>query len=854
LTVPAEASRLADRAAVKNVVRTPSHAAPRASASASDRLLIALATQDAAPETESEPEADSSYQPLQLRLVVAEGEADAARDTPPPPEARPVEMDSQVLEIGPPLDRPPVSPEILRALAPPSGPARRAHDAAAQALVRAAQDRELPMPAGDPINVHRTSASLPDGGPNSWPNPQVLRDHLDRLAVHSALQSWCCEVVTQLDLLRQAEGLDWGRVGVVLDRLQTLAEEGQRRAADAQNELAVSFEVARVAHAIQRRVNIWQQLRAIAAPATEPVSLRVGDSQQLARAAEGLSQRLDGMRNGELWRDYLMVHEVQRLASGGQLRDTAQCRKIARQALLNMDYAALSPSQRTLLEQPEFAAYLAELKQLAIEPVDYLGLLRELERYECQPSSLPAETIARAQQSLRWSNAADVTELGRRLDIQYRNANLRVAVAADLINRLIPPPSPVTEQIDEFILGTRTWGRGEAVTRLKVQLIPSDRSWRFGLELDGDVSARTRSVRGPVTFFNRARSSFLAEKEVVVHPGGIAQSEAAAVADSRTQLDGVRTEIDDLPLLGELVGRIARRQYEQNESRARWESERRLAGRVGTRMDKEVRQQLDDACRRFNDHFYEPLHQLGLQPLPLEMRTTEQRVIARYRLAGFHQLAAHTPRPLAPGDSWLSIQMHESAANNFLEQLGWQGKRLSLNDIIRQIGELFRYPQIQPPEDLPGEVSVRFAERDPIRVAFQQGRVTVTLDVSELTFERRTWKNFVVRVHYQPDPEDPQVDLVRDQYVELIGRMAFRDQVALRGVFSRVFSKEQPVDIISRRLAEDPRLAGLRRSQLEIVDGWLAIAVSNSPEGPSESTDSATAPRLADHETSLPVR
>ena len=167
-------------------------------------------------------------------------------------------------------------------------------------------------------------------------------------------------------------------------------------------------------------------------------------------------------------------------------------------------------------------------------------------------------------------------------------------------------------------------------------------------------------------------------------------------------------------------------------------------------MDKEVRQQLDAACQRFNDHFYGPLHQLGLQPLPLEMRTTEQRVIARYRLAGFHQLAAHTPRPLAPGDSWLSIQMHESAANNFLDQLGWAGKQLSLTDAYRQIGELFRYPQIQPPQDLPGEVSVRSPNGIRFASRFETDASTVTLDVTELTFERRTWKNFVVRVHYQP--------------------------------------------------------------------------------------------------------
>ena len=43
-------------------------------------------------------------------------------------------------------------------------------------------------------------------------------------------------------------------------------------------------------HAIRRRVNIWQQLHRIAVPATQPVSFRVGDSQQFARVPEKRSR------------------------------------------------------------------------------------------------------------------------------------------------------------------------------------------------------------------------------------------------------------------------------------------------------------------------------------------------------------------------------------------------------------------------------------------------------------------------------------------------------------------------------------------------------------------------------------
>ena len=68
-------------------------------------------------------------------------------------------------------------------------------------------------------------------------------------------------------------------------------------------------------------------------------------------------------------------------------------------------------------------------------------------------------------------------------------------------------------------------------------------------------------------------------------------------------------------------------------------------------LDVEVDNQLVDAQEKFDLHVYQPLRNLALNPVALEMRTTDQRVISRYRLAGFYQLAAHTPRPIAPRTS-----------------------------------------------------------------------------------------------------------------------------------------------------------------------------------------------------------
>ena len=113
--------------------------------------------------------------------------------------------------------------------------------------------------------------------------------------------------------------------------------------------------------------------------------------------------------------------------------------------------------------------------------------------------------------------------------------------------------------------------------------------------------------------------------------------------------------------------------------------------------------------------FLQPLHKLALNPVALDMQTTEERMVARYRLAGFHQLAAHTPRPQAPANSVLSVQIHESALNNLLDQFGWAGREANFRDLHRELGELFRRQNWTLPEDFPDDVTV--SSPSPIRCA-----------------------------------------------------------------------------------------------------------------------------------------
>jgi hypothetical protein len=438
-----------------------------------------------------------------------------------------------------------------------------------------------------------------------------------------------------------------------------------------------------------------------------------------------------------------------------------------------------------------------------------------------------ANRVAQSYHHLRWSPAPQDRELARRLDTRYRNANVRVAISQELINRLLPSPDEIEGPVREEILGARVVGRSRAKTRLKVTLLPHGRQWRLGLDVEGDVTSDTSATKGPATFFNEGASRFSARKVLLVDDRAVRTRWAAAVADSNEDLIRVRTNYDGLPLLGPVARAVAIRQHDLRRDDAKWETEAKLAAKASSQLDQAVRQQIREAAGRFHAKVLKPLKTIELNPRVMDMETTSERLVARCCLAGDDQLAAQTARPRAFSDSLLSVQIHETGVNNAIEKLQWDGKRANLMDLHHEIAKAFNRPELGVPEDFPKDVTVQFAPAEAVRVRCDNGRAVLTLKLAELAAGHgKRWKDFVVRAYYRPDASDLSARLVRDENFDLIGqRLSLGDRVALRGIFAKVFSRRRPLCIIGQQLAEKPQLQDLHVTQFAVDNGWVGVAL-----------------------------
>lgn len=679
--------------------------------------------------------------------------------------------------------------------------------------------------ATPPSRVEPAQAPAPAEPPSPWPEPVTLTAQLEGLR-HTPHREWAEQVLAQLRALRRADSLASPLASTALERLRTLDLQATTRRNDI-GSIRPPVTPPRTRYALRRRLDVWQTVCAIAqrhggecaAPNVDPDALR--------QRADDVAALLEG-RTAEknAWRTVLALAEIRAAA---QARDDRHrpLRQLARRVLAGVQRCHLSDAQLRFLNQPAVAALVEQLRRWAYLPVQYDHLLSTMERFESAGSASARSEFADQWDRLRFSPWPGELRLAAQLDAHYRNANVRLAATQELINGLVPEVQASEEPVFDRILGARVTGRSMTHTRLRVRLVPDPRHVRFRFEARGVVTSSTKSAKGPVTFLSNGRSTYVAQKEFLLDRTGLRSMPAEAVAQSRNQVKDVQTDFDGILLVASVVRSIARDQQREQRDQLRAEVDWRVTHRACRRLDNESQQRLTVAQQRAGSRWLEPLRQLQLEPVALETRTTNRRMIVRGRLAGAHQLAAFTPRPQAPANSQASLQVHQSLVNNTLEQMGLDGSRNDLRGLYRRILDRIGRPDVPVVEEVPRRVTIEFAPRDAVRVAFCDGRMTLELRIAELVSRSRKWRDFAVRVHYREQLDGLEARLVRDGTIELKGkRLGIRNQIALRGIFTKVFGRDRVISVIPAGVDRDPRFSNLEVCQWTVRDGWLAVAVA----------------------------
>lgn len=655
---------------------------------------------------------------------------------------------------------------------------------------------------------------------NRWPTCLQLHALLETGVNDPVLATWAAEIQSVLGELEMSAIRGTSGEAQRLSRLRELVSQRVDTSSWPTRHRQLYN---RILFSTLRRVDVWEPMSRLAGVELSNDTSGAARVMLIASMNE-LVSHLARNPYAERWGEYF---ELARLEGSCQ-RDIGVA-AAAENTLRRMYSSDLNDSQRAFLDSAEFGDFEAKLRSVIATSITPGEVTNALEAYEAAPTRANANTVITLLR--RWQFEPDqgprAATIGS-ITHHYRNANLRIAVSEDLINRFVPAFHEYAEAVNDTILGAEVRGSNSTLANLSVRLSPDPSNIRVGLLASGTVHSNTASTKGPVTMFNQGQSKFSAGKELIINPRGIFVSRTETRVTTGNRVVGLRTELDSIPVVGWIVRTIARQQHDEQRPFLRAEILNRVRRSASQRMDREVHRRLANVEQNVNNRVMAPLVRMQLDPQPMEMRTTRERVIMRARLASPLQFGAHTPRPQARLDSVMSTQIHQTAANNIIEQLNLHGRRMTLEELASTVSEQLGVV-VQVPNDQHKDTFIEFADTHPLEFDFHAGQITLTMHLAELDNGKRRWKDFSVRGYYRADVRKLDVELIRDEGIELISdRLRLRDQIALRGIFTKVFAKNTRFQLLRNAIQEQPKLRNLTVTQFEIRDGWLAIALGES--------------------------
>ncbi len=702
-----------------------------------------------------------------------------------------------------------------------------------------------------------------DTHPAGWPEAAALHEMLNDLAgiatagdfpsaqdgafADDPAARWAGQVDSRLRRLQSFDWLGDPDAGSTLQQLATFAEAGLQLAEQV-DDRQLQIQWLRTAHGLNRRLAVWGAVWKVvdsgarqSIDGSRPVFSVLADSdaaRKLATKIAGLADQVESelARSNDPggWHEFLLLDDIRAAVDNGSPAARAE---VAQRFLSRLQWYGLQPSQRQWLDRPAVNELADSLRTWSATPIDYAKLVRDLERQENNAIDLSAIDVADAVQSLRFSGREASVAVAKSITTHYRNANMRFAVTDQLMRRLLPPVQSQVQPVRTTLLGSRVRGTSQINSDLDLRLVPSRDRWSLELLTQGDVSTRAVGLNGPVALRTVGNSNFLASTPIQLTTDAVKIGSSSVSVNNQTRLRGIRSDYDGLPLIGSLVRSIAAGRYADSAPIANRITESRIRQSISGEIDQQVQEKVRKATGQFSDVVVGPLGRMDLEPMVVDMETTPSRLLARYRLAGDWQMAAFTPRPRAPHNSLMSLQLHQSAINNTLEQMVPRDEPASIRDMVDSAMSQFGVDTRPIIADLPDDVTIQFAPTRPITVEIEDDRLWLTLRIVQLKgedgFELRT---FIVRAKYRAEFDGNRAYLVRDSGLSIQGpRMSMRQRLPARAIFNKVLDDDRPLPLTMPQMAEHPAVQDLEVSQLILRDGWIGLAMG--PADASASSD-----------------
>ena len=649
------------------------------------------------------------------------------------------------------------------------------------------------------------------------------------------LVEWAREIMSHLDSLEHLPGINHPESATILRHMDRATQLASARAVEL-NDLVQQKTWLNACYSTIRRVEIWNAVWSATQTEQEEndANADTNSSELIPTQIQAVRESIKLTGDAAGWQQFLLLDEIETLGVDYQIKDTLPTsqsrdsrRKIAQRFLARIKSSELTREQQQWLDRPIIGELITSMKQWAYTPVSYSELLKQIEEQETANVNSVSSEIANTVQNLHFSPSASEREIARKIQLHYRNANIRFAISDNLINRLLPQIEPMSVPLRTTAMGTSIRGNSQVESSLAVSLQPSLSQWNLLLESVGDITTMSTGHQSVVEIHTTGNANFQSGTPVSVDERGITYDKTKVDVAGRLRLRRIETDLDQYPLLGGFVRTIAERRFHSMAPQANRIANRTVRDQIRQEIDRTLQEQTSQANEKLDELVIQPLVDMKLTPQVTELRTTQEALVGRFRVAGDWQMAAHTPRPRSPSDSLVSIQIHQSAINNTLEQLLPSGEAIAIDEVLRQIAKSFGQENWETPQDMPEGVEIRFSSTRPVSIQVEDGKMTLTLRIVQLKRGRAIdLRNVIVKAEYRPEVNGLHAYFVRDGHLSITGpNMSMRKRLPARTIFNKVLSTNHALPITVKGLEKRPVLEGLQLTQLELARGWIALAL-----------------------------
>ncbi len=561
-------------------------------------------------------------------------------------------------------------------------------------------------------------------------------------------------------------------------------------------------------------------------PPDESAAVKV----RLSDAAARLDKYLTGA-NGQAWRDYLRLKDLQEQLSAEQ-PDLDVMAGVYQKFTEDHEGLDLPVFADVATALDKYISVVAATR--ADAPQQYSAQVKSLAEELAKYSETQSEELASAIGTrLGWlQRMRQAGGLVRAVREKYSQPNLFVKASERLVGAGIEQDVDDVGPVHDYILGTDISGTGHTKGRVTVELVASERNAVLDIMLTGKTATKTVGYNGPATIYTNGNVAIAGRKRVIIDETGFKTYRATGAARTRTAITGIGG--------GRLVQKIASRKASQQKGKAERIASDHAGVRVSDRLENQSSGQLGKAHQEFVKKFRRPLLRRREFPELLKFSTTEDALFVTGMKANRMQLGAPDAPPQVDGEYDLVVRVHETMLNNMATAL-LGGVTLHEAEVQQKVidlrGEL---PDNLKSDENQDPWSITFANARPVTIQFAEDGFTVTIRGQRYTSGERNFRAINVTARYKAQLEGHGAKLVRQGELEIFppnfvpgkSRLSTQ-QVSLKTLLEKRFGKLFEPEIKSEGLELPGNWKNAGRLDLKVLNsnkGWLAAAWIESGE------------------------